>query len=83
MSLTIPEFMNNFRYLILFSFLFILFFKSNYGQGEQYAKVKVKLTSEKGMPYLNTLAIDFDHFQIFDESSIAFIVNWDDLKTET
>ncbi len=76
---TIPHCMINFQQVMLLTVLFVFVFNTNFAQSDNYAKIKVELTSAEQMTHLNTLAIDFDHFQIADENSLKFIVNQLDL----
>ena len=64
---------------ITFFILFSICFGLAFGQSDDYAKIKVMLTSQEEVALLNELDIDIDHFQTSEDNGIEFIINWDDL----
>ncbi|MEM1321626.1 MAG: M14 family zinc carboxypeptidase [Bacteroidota bacterium] len=72
--------MKTFSHRIILLCLSLLFLHSTaFGQSNNYAKVKVELSSAQAAERLHQLGLDIDHFQSAGESAIKFVINREEL----
>jgi len=71
--------MKTFKLLILCSISLLFITPALYSQSDDYAKVKVHLSSDGEVQDLQSLGLDIDHFQFLKDQAIQFIINHDDL----